>query len=65
VHRVELSEEGERTFHRLRTAVNAFDQRLRDGLGEREVATLGSLLSRLRATVAEPLAVDTEPEVTP
>jgi MarR family transcriptional regulator for hemolysin len=64
VHRVELTEEGERAFHRLRTAVVAFDQRLRDGLSKREVATLAGLLTRLRANVAEPVAVDTEPGVT-
>jgi MarR family transcriptional regulator, transcriptional regulator for hemolysin len=64
VHHVELTESGERGFHRLRTAVVAFDQRLRDGLNEREVATLESLLTRLRANVAEPVPVDTEPEVT-
>jgi MarR family transcriptional regulator for hemolysin len=63
VHRVELTEEGEQAFHRLRTAVVAFDQRLRDGLSEQKVATLGSLLTHLRANVAAPVSVDTEPEV--
>lgn len=59
VHRVGLTEEGERAFHRLRTAVVAFDQRLQDGLSEREVSRLGSLLTRLGANVAEPVAIDT------
>jgi hypothetical protein len=60
-HRVELTEKGERALQRLRMAVVAFDERLRDGLSEREVATLGSLLARLRAIVAEPVAGDTLP----
>jgi MarR family transcriptional regulator for hemolysin len=67
VHRVELTEQGEEAFHRLRVAVVAFDQQLREGFSEREVATLGRLLARLRANVADidtPDTASTEPEVT-
>jgi MarR family transcriptional regulator, transcriptional regulator for hemolysin len=52
VHLVELTEEGERTFQRLRTAAVAFDEQLRGGLSEREIATLERLLERLRGNVA-------------
>jgi MarR family transcriptional regulator, transcriptional regulator for hemolysin len=64
VHRVELTEEGQRAFHHLRKAVVAFDRRLRDGLSESEVATLSSLLGRLRANVAPPVEADVERQVT-
>jgi MarR family transcriptional regulator for hemolysin len=55
VHRVELTEQGEAAFQRLLTAVIAFDQRLRAGLTEREIARLGTTLTRLRANVGEPV----------
>jgi MarR family transcriptional regulator for hemolysin len=51
---VELTDEGDAAFHRLRTVVMAFDQRLRTGMTDRQVATLGDLLSRLRADATEP-----------
>ncbi|NUP03320.1 MAG: winged helix-turn-helix transcriptional regulator [Nonomuraea sp.] len=47
VHVVELTEEGERLFHRLREVVTAFDRRLRTGLGEDELATFERVLGRL------------------
>jgi MarR family transcriptional regulator for hemolysin len=53
-HRVELTEAGEAAFERLFGVVVAFDQQLRRGLSDREVAELGSLLTRLRANVTEP-----------
>jgi MarR family transcriptional regulator for hemolysin len=56
---VELTEEGDAAFHRLRSVVMAFDRRLRAGLTERQVAMLGDLLGRLRANAADP----TTPEV--
>jgi len=54
VHRVELTERGEQAFHRLLTVVIAFDQRLRAGFTDEELATLAALLSKLRANVATP-----------
>jgi MarR family transcriptional regulator for hemolysin len=47
VQLVELTEEGEKAFLRLLEATTAFDRRLRSGLSEAEVATLGDLLARL------------------
>lgn len=52
VHLVELTETGEALFHRLRGAATAFDQRLRTGVGDAEVAELERLLSRLEANAA-------------
>jgi MarR family transcriptional regulator for hemolysin len=46
-HRVELTPEGEQTFFELLGAVRAFDERLRAGLSEEELATLRTLLDRL------------------
>ncbi|GGT46435.1 MarR family winged helix-turn-helix transcriptional regulator [Nonomuraea spiralis] len=47
VHVVELTEEGERLFHRLREVVTAFDRQLRAGLGEEELAAFERVLARL------------------
>src|ERR1700677_3108444 len=47
VHVVELTDVGEETFLRLRTAAMAFDQRLRAGISEKEVASLEAVLDRL------------------
>ena len=52
VHVVELTEAGEKLFHRLRAVVAAFDQRLRTGLSDQEIAELARLLGRLRDNVA-------------
>jgi MarR family transcriptional regulator for hemolysin len=46
---VALTPSGEELFATLLSAVVAFDQQLRDGFGDRELATLHSLLARLRA----------------
>jgi MarR family transcriptional regulator for hemolysin len=51
---VALTEEGETAFLRLRGAAVAFDERLRAGLAESEIATLTALLTRLTGNVAEP-----------
>ncbi|WP_119460459.1 MarR family winged helix-turn-helix transcriptional regulator [Rhodospirillaceae bacterium SYSU D60014] len=48
IHLVELTDRGEAMFHRLRTAAIAFDQRLRVGLADEDIATLERLLARLR-----------------
>ncbi|MEA3019501.1 MAG: MarR family transcriptional regulator, transcriptional regulator for hemolysin [Actinomycetota bacterium] len=50
-HRVELTEDGDATFVRLRRSVAAFDRRLRKGLSDVEIALLAELLARLRLNV--------------
>jgi MarR family transcriptional regulator for hemolysin len=55
---VTLTEAGEAAFLRLRTAAQAFDARLGDGLAEADLATLATLLARLSVNVgacAEPV----------
>lgn len=52
VHLVELTEQGEAAFHRMRGAAVAFDEKLRAGFSDDEVACLESLLSRLETNVA-------------
>ena len=47
VHQVGLTPLGEQDFHALLGVVRDFDQRLRDGFTERELATLRRLLQRL------------------
>jgi MarR family transcriptional regulator for hemolysin len=51
VHLVELTERGEAAFHRMRGAAVAFDEKLRAGFSDDEVASLESLLSRLETNV--------------
>jgi len=53
IHVVELTEQGEAAFRRMRTAAVAFDKRLRTGLTGDDVAQLTELLNRLRANVTE------------
>lgn len=45
--RVELTTEGEQAFHRLRGAATAFDERLRTGFSEDDLARLYDLYDRL------------------
>ena len=52
VHIVELTAQGEALFGRLREAAMAFDQRLRSGLSEADLAALSDLLNRLRDNFA-------------
>jgi MarR family transcriptional regulator for hemolysin len=52
VHLVELTEEGEAMFHRLRKAAIAFDKRLRAKLAEEDVTQFETMLARLRQNVA-------------
>ncbi len=54
IHVVELTEAGEAAFVRLQQAAVAFDARLRAGLADAEIETLGGLLSRLTANVGRP-----------
>ena len=51
VHLVSMTAAGEQLFHRLRQVAVDFDQRLRTGLSEKDVATLGRLLGKLRENV--------------
>ncbi|HTI20926.1 MAG TPA: MarR family transcriptional regulator [Kutzneria sp.] len=51
VHQIELTDEGERAFHRLRQAATEFDERLRDGIEPARLAALGDTLALLAANV--------------
>jgi MarR family transcriptional regulator for hemolysin len=53
VHLVELTDAGEAAFIRLRDAAMAFDQRLRRGFTDDEIAGLEALLARLEANVSD------------
>ena len=53
VHVVELTEQGESAFSRMRKAAVAFDRRLRSGLTEDEIARLTDLLERMRDNVSD------------
>jgi MarR family transcriptional regulator, transcriptional regulator for hemolysin len=52
VHIVELTEDGETLFHRLRKAATAFDQQLRGDLTEDDVTGFERILAQLRDNVA-------------
>jgi MarR family transcriptional regulator for hemolysin len=52
-HLVELTPEGDATFFRLLDAVAAFDERLRTGFSDDELATLRELLTRLRTNATD------------
>jgi MarR family transcriptional regulator for hemolysin len=49
VQRVQLTDEGDAAFHRLRKVAMKFDQRLRAGLSAEELAKVGDVLDRLAA----------------
>jgi MarR family transcriptional regulator for hemolysin len=51
VQLVELTDEGESLFERLRGVAMAHDARLRAGFSEQELAQLADLLDRLKASV--------------
>jgi MarR family transcriptional regulator for hemolysin len=53
IQQVRLTEAGERAFHRMREAATTFDQRLREGLSDAEIAAVEGLLDRLHANVAD------------
>jgi len=61
VHQVALTDQGRGMFHELLGAVVSFDERLRGGFTDDELATLRVLLHRLAANAATPS--DSEPEV--
>jgi MarR family transcriptional regulator for hemolysin len=52
VHLVELTDEGEAAFQRMRRSATTFDRRLRHGLDAQEIDLLSTLLRRLRENVA-------------
>jgi MarR family transcriptional regulator for hemolysin len=52
VHQVRLTEAGESAFLRMRDAAVGFDERLRAGLSDTEVADLDRLLGRLAGNLA-------------
>ena len=54
VQQVELTEDGEELFVRLRQVAARHDQRLRGALGNDDVVLLEGLLDRLHAAVAAP-----------
>jgi MarR family transcriptional regulator, transcriptional regulator for hemolysin len=51
IHVVELTESGEAAFLRLRKAAVAFDQQLREGMTDEEIASLQGTLDRLAHNV--------------
>jgi MarR family transcriptional regulator for hemolysin len=51
IHVVELTEAGEAAFVRLQQTAIAFDARLRKGLADADLDTLGGVLSQLSANV--------------
>jgi MarR family transcriptional regulator for hemolysin len=53
VHRVELTEEGEAVFMRLRQAALRFDRRLRRGITDEQIDHLTDVLGRLRLNAGE------------
>jgi MarR family transcriptional regulator, transcriptional regulator for hemolysin len=52
VQRVELTQEGDAAFDRLRKVAMKFDQRLRTGLSEEELAQVGDVLDKLAANAS-------------
>ncbi len=55
VHLLELTESGEATFTRLRSAAVEFDRRLRRGITDKEIEQLQDMLDRLAANVGTEL----------
>jgi MarR family transcriptional regulator, transcriptional regulator for hemolysin len=51
VQRMELTEEGDAAFQRMRRAATTFDRRLRSGLSDGDIERVRELLARLRANV--------------
>jgi MarR family transcriptional regulator, transcriptional regulator for hemolysin len=51
LHQVRLTPEGDALFFRLRDAAMAFDERLRSGLSDPEIARLETLLTRLHDNI--------------
>ena len=54
IHVVRLTQDGDEMFLTLRTAALAFDQRLRHGITDEEIAGLRGLLDRLAVNAGRP-----------
>jgi MarR family transcriptional regulator for hemolysin len=52
IHVVELTDDGEAAFHRMRAAAVEFDKRLRGDLSDDELERVAAVLDQLRANVA-------------
>jgi MarR family transcriptional regulator, transcriptional regulator for hemolysin len=65
VHLVELTDQGDATFHRLRHIAAAHDHHLSAGLADHELDQLRGLLARLRANVTGRPATVGAPEEGP
>ncbi|HWG61482.1 MAG TPA: MarR family winged helix-turn-helix transcriptional regulator [Streptosporangiaceae bacterium] len=52
IHQVELTPAGETLFRRMATAATDFDQRLRTGVDDEQIAVVETLLARLAENVA-------------
>jgi MarR family transcriptional regulator for hemolysin len=52
VQQMELTQEGDAAFQRMRRAATTFDRRLRSGVSDGEVEQVRELLGRLRANVS-------------
>jgi len=52
IHQVKLTEDGESTFLRLRSAAMQFDRSLHRGISVQEISVLEDLLHRLESNVA-------------
>ncbi|MDH6111512.1 MarR family transcriptional regulator for hemolysin [Kitasatospora sp. MAP12-15] len=53
IHQVELTERGEAAFQAMRGAATAFDQRLRSGLSDEEIAAFERVLDKLQHSVSD------------
>ena len=51
IHVLELTKEGEKVFERLAKAAIAFDNRLRDGISDRDLAVARNVFAKLRRNV--------------
>lgn len=61
IHIIDLSEDGNALFLRLRETALSFDRRLREGLPEDDLARLARQLDRLAANVGGPVASRPDP----
>jgi MarR family transcriptional regulator for hemolysin len=50
--RVDLTSDGEKLFKRLRTAAGRFDERLREGISDKEIDVVRDLLTRMAENVS-------------
>jgi MarR family transcriptional regulator for hemolysin len=62
VHQVDLTDQGRKAFGALRGTVQSFDEQLRNGFSDDELATLRHLLVRLAANAAAPTSHPSTPD---